>query len=91
MAGKNIHQETTLPAIRPGYSSALLSFGLALDSEVPAEKPEPPWILGLQFYNVLSLVAFRPFGDVEFYVITFIQGFEATCLNSGMVHENIIP
>jgi hypothetical protein len=47
--------------------------------------------LGLEFHNILSLIPFRPFGNVEFYVITFVQRFETTGLNSGMVHENIIP
>ena len=54
--------------------------------------PEPPLEnLGLQFHNVLSLIPLRPFGNIEFYVIAFIQRFETTGLNSGMVHENIIP
>jgi hypothetical protein len=50
-----------------------------------------PWELSLEFYNVLSLITFRSFGNVEFYVVTFVQRLETTGLNCGMVHENIIP
>jgi hypothetical protein len=49
------------------------------------------WELGLEFHNVLGLVPLRPLGNVEFYVIAFVQGFETAGLNCGMVHENIIP
>ena len=47
--------------------------------------------LGLKFYNVLSLISFRPFCNVEFYMIAFVQRFETSGLNCGMVYENIIP
>jgi hypothetical protein len=47
--------------------------------------------LSLKLYNILSLISFRTFGNVEFNVIAFIQRFEAAGLNCGMVHENIIP
>lgn len=49
-----------------------------------------PWELR-QFHDILSLIPLRPFGNIEFYVITFIQRLKAAGLNSGMVHENIIP
>ncbi len=28
--------------------------------------------LGLNLHNILSLISFRPFGNVEFYVVTFV-------------------
>jgi hypothetical protein len=62
-----------------------------MQMEVPAENRNLPWSLSLEFNYILSLVSFWPFGNVEFYVVTFIQRFETTGLNSGMVHENIIP
>jgi len=53
--------------------------------------PEPPLGKDLEFHYVLRLIAFRPFGNIEFHVIAFIQRLETTGLYSGMVHENIIP
>jgi hypothetical protein len=47
--------------------------------------------LALQLHNILSLKSFGPFGDVEFHMVAFIQRLESTGLDSGMVHENIIP
>jgi len=35
--------------------------------------PEPPLGLGLKLYDILSLIPFRPFGNIEFYVIAFVQ------------------
>ena len=60
-------------------------------TEVPAENRNPPLDKCLEFHNILSLVSLWPFGNVEFNLVAFIQGFETTGLNSGMVHENIIP
>src|SRR6202521_1639933 len=40
--------------------------------------------------NVLSLPALRAFGHVELHRLPFLQAFEAACLNSGEMHENIL-
>ena len=50
-----------------------------------------PWEISLEFHNILGLVPLRPFCHVEFHVIAFVQRLETTGLDSGMVHENIIP
>ena len=54
-------------------------------------EPEPPLGKRLKFHNILGLVSFRTLGDVELDLVALVQGLETAGLNSGMVHENIIP
>ena len=37
------------------------------------QEPEPPMGLELELYDILGLVSLGPFGNVELYVIAFIQ------------------
>jgi len=87
---QNSKERRTRPA---GCGQALLRQSLCELLVIRRSRPgrDLLGILGLEFHNVLSLIALGPFGDVEFNVIAFIQRFETTGLNSGMVHENIIP
>jgi hypothetical protein len=59
--------------------------------EVPASPEPPPHKLKrLQLYYILSLVSFRPLGNIEFNLVALVQRFESSSLNSRMVNENII-
>ena len=57
----------------------------------PAEDRGIYNILGFDFSNFLGLISLGSLGYAEFNLIPFIQGPETFSLNSGMVHENIIP
>lgn len=65
--------------------------GRSRHKEVPAAAGTSVEKLRLEFHDVLSLISLRPFGHIELYVVAFVQRFKASGLNSGMVHENIIP
>src|ERR1700730_6950430 len=41
--------------------------------------------------NVLGLPALLAFGHVELHLLPFLQAAEAASLNSGEMHENILP
>ena len=45
----------------------------------------------LDSLNVLSLPALWPLGHVELYRLPFLQAAEASSLNSGEMHEDILP
>jgi len=69
----------------PNLSAGLIFLELQLNQEAPefglAACPRPPRIQS-EFYNFLSLISLRPFGNIEFHMIPFVQRLETTGLNS---------
>jgi len=45
----------------------------------------------LDCLNVLSLPALLAFGHVELHLLSFLQAAESARLNSGEMHEDILP
>jgi hypothetical protein len=45
----------------------------------------------LDILNVLSLPALRPLGHLEVHTLPFLQAAKAASLNSGEMHEDILP
>jgi len=64
--------------------------------KTPVKKPGVFFSFSLmKFYlahydNVGCLWALRTFGDLEFYLIAFIEGFKSIPLNGGEMYEDII-